>query len=956
MSATQARETPAPSAGEIEPEERAAVGVATASVETTEAGNRAAPSEDDGLPDDDPPRDPSSPAGVALTRWFREISGDDSPIVGGKAASLGEIYRNLDGHGIRVPNGFATTVEAYASLLDAPTSSQCWADVTGHESLDRVAAKALQAASLRAALEVLFHDAHLDDDVEMHARAELARDLVIATPVPAEVQDALAEGYGALCHEYGREVDAAVRSSATREDSEIASFAGQYDSFLNVRGTVEIVAAWKKCCASAFTERAISYQLGHGMDPLDGAVSVVVMKMVRSDIATSGVMFTMDPESGNRNVVHVSSSYGLGELVVQGTVSPDFFLIWKEGLRRGRSAVVHRWLGAKDVKLVYSTQGGTATESVDVHASRRRAWSLTSEEALELARMALVIEDHYGRPMDIEWAKDGYSGDLFVVQARPETIHSGEEQKNILETYSMEQACVEELRSQGRVLLTGQAVGTRIGSGKVRVYKDYQEVIERKRALRNLLKDGYRLEEIPVEAHVFDAGDVLVTSLTTPDWEPMMKEASLVVTEKGGRTSHAAIVAREFGIPAIVGCEDATGTLEPLSRVTGSCAEGDTGVVYDGEHPFEVQRVDLGELPALRTKVRLNVGFPSKALQDSMLPSDGVGLARLEFILTAQVGIHPLALFYYEELRTFVATGELATELEPFRESIEGFDHHELDTLVGAIERRTPTYAVRRQFFVDQVRYGVALICAAFYPRPVLVRLSDLKSNEYRELLGGRIFEPHEENPMIAWRGASRYVDPKFIPAFDMECDALRAVRQQIGLDNLQVMIPFCRTPEEGADVVRQLDRHGLSPQAGVPLFLMVELPSNVIDAEGFIAEMQLTGGSIGSNDLVQTVYAVSRDDLEDYAHPVDARSSAVKRMIQRAIDEFTSKGLTMGICGQAPSDHPDEVPPFLVRSGITSMSVTPDTILKVRMAVAKAEAELDPAEQPAAETGAAPS
>ena len=456
MSATQARERPAPSAGEIEPEERAAVGVATASVETTEAGNGAAPPEDDGLPDDDPPRDPSSPAGVALTRWFREIAGDDSPIVGGKAASLGEIYRNLDGHGIRVPNGFATTVEAYASLLDAPTSSQCWADVTGHESLDRVAAKALQAASLRAALEVLFRDAHLDDDVEMHARAELARDLVIATPVPTEVQDALAEGYGALCHEYGREVDAAVRSSATREDSEIASFAGQYDSFLNVRGTVEIVAAWKKCCASAFTERAISYQLGHGMDPLDGAVSVVVMKMVRSDIATSGVMFTMDPESGNRNVVHVSSSYGLGELVVQGTVSPDFFLIWKEGLRRGRSAVVHRWLGAKDVKLVYSTQGGTATESVDVHASRRRAWSLTSEEALELARMALVIEDHYGRPMDIEWAKDGYSGDLFVVQARPETIHSGEEQKNILETYSMAQACVEELRSQGRVLLTEQ--------------------------------------------------------------------------------------------------------------------------------------------------------------------------------------------------------------------------------------------------------------------------------------------------------------------------------------------------------------------------------------------------------------------------------------------------------------------------------------------------------------------
>ncbi len=865
------------------------------------------------------------------------------------------MYQNLDGKGIRVPNGFATTAHAYASFLDASVSPESWDDVTGHESLGCGASKALQSAALRTALEVLFRDAHLDDDMEMNAWAELARDLVNATPVPGAIQDALAEGYEALCLEYGSDVDAAVRSSATREDSELASFAGQYDSYLNVRGLVEIVEAWKKCCASAFTERAISYQLARGMDPLEGAVSVVVMKMVRSDIATSGVMFTMDPESGNRNVVHVSSSYGLGEMVVQGTVSPDFFLIWKEGLRRGRSAVVHRWLGAKDVKLVYSTQGGTATESVDVQGSRRRVWSLTSEEALELARMALVIEDHYGRPMDIEWAKDGYSGDLFIVQARPETIHSGEEQRNILETYSMDEALTEKLRSDGNVLLSGQAVGTRIGSGKVRVYKDYQEVIERKRALRNMLKDGRALEEIPPQAHVFDTGDVLVTSLTTPDWEPMMKDASLVVTEKGGRTSHAAIVAREFGIPAIVGCDDATGILEPLSVVTGSCAEGDTGVVYDGEHPFEVQRVDLGELPSLRTKVQLNVGFPAKALQDAMLPSDGVGLARLEFILTAQVGIHPLALLYYEELRTFVGTGELAPELEPFRERIENFDHHELDTLVGAIERRTPAYADRRQFFVEQVLYGVALICAAFYPRPVLVRLSDLKSNEYRELLGGRIFEPHEENPMIAWRGASRYVDPRFLPAFDMECDALRAVRQQIGLDNLQVMIPFCRTPEEGAQVIRQLDRHGLSPQAGVPLYLMVELPSNVIDAEGFIAEMQLTGGSIGSNDLVQTVYAVSRDDLEDYAYPVDARAPAVKRMIQRAIEEFTSQGLSMGICGQAPSDHPDEVPPFLVRAGITSISVTPDTLLKVRMAVADAEAELDAAAQVVAESDASP-
>ena len=888
------------------------------------------------------PEDPGS-TGAVLTRWFSEVGTDDGAVVGGKAASLGEMYQNLVGKGVRVPNGFATTADAYSAFLGAQVDSGCWDGVSAHESLGRIFSKALQADTLAGALEVLFRGAQPDDDVEMHARAELARALVNATPVPAAIQEALSAGYEALCEEYGGEVDAAVRSSATREDSEIASFAGQYESYLNVRGSEEILEAWRRCCASAFTERAISYQLGRGMDPLGGQVSVVVMKMVRSDIATSGVMFTLDPQSGNRNVVHVSSSYGLGELVVQGTVSPDFFLVWKDGLRRGRSAVVHRWLGAKDVKLVYSTQGGTATESVDVVASRRRQWSLTPDEALELARMALVIEDHYDRPMDIEWAKDGYSGDLFIVQARPETVHSGEERRNLLETYSLHPALISKLRDDGKVLLSGQAVGTRIGSGKVRVYKDYQEVIERKRALRNMLKDGRGIEDIPPSAHVFDEGDVLVTSLTTPDWEPMMKEASLVVTEKGGRTSHAAIVAREFGIPAIVGCEDATHVLEPLAMVTGSCAEGQTGVIYEGEHPFEVQRVDLGELPSLATKVKLNVGFPSKALQDSMLPSDGVGLARLEFILTAQVGIHPLALLYYDELRAFVRSGELAPELQPFSERVVGFDHHELDTLLDAIERRTPTYADRRQFFVDQVRYGVALICAAFYPRPVLVRLSDLKSNEYRELLGGRLFEPHEENPMIAWRGASRYVDPRFLPAFDMECDALRAVRQQIGLDNLELMIPFCRTPEEGAAVVHQLDRRGLSPQAGVPLFLMVELPSNVIEADRFMAEMQLTGGSIGSNDLVQTVYAVSRDDLEDYDHP-DARSPAVKSMIRQAIDAFTAKGLSIGICGQAPSDYPDEVPPFLVQCGITSMSVTPDTLLQVRMAVAKAEAAADTA------------
>ncbi len=882
----------------------------------------------------------ASPPGLVL--WFGEIGMADVAVVGGKAASLGEMFQQLVPKGVRVPDGFATTVEAYDRFMSAPQPPGTWDSVTAEDHMRGLMAEASRRGSLRECLQVLFADAPTGDHLDMHGRTALARRFVRATPVPDSVYDGLAAGYAALCEEYGREVDAAVRSSATREDSEMASFAGQYESFLNIRGTEAVVEAWKQCCASAFTERAVSYQLGKDMDPLEGALSVVVMKMVRSDIATSGVMFTIDPDSGNPNVLHVTSSYGLGELVVQGTVSPDSFLIWKEGLRQGRPALVHRSLGAKDRKLVYSMQGGHRTESVDVAAAQRRQWSLTRDEAQELGRMALLIEEHYGRAMDIEWAKDGYSGDLFIVQARPETVYSNGARGSVLETYTMDPDVTAALKAQGKVLATGAAVGARIGSGRVRVYQDYEEVIVRKRALRNMIKQGRQLKDIPTAERVFDPGDVLVTEMTTPDWEPMMKEAALVVTERGGRTSHAAIVAREFGIPAIVGCEGARQVLQPLTEVTGSCAEGDTGFVYEGRHEHQVHRVDMGTLPDLETKVKLNVGFPDKSLLDATLPSDGVGLARLEFILTAQVGIHPLALLYYDELRQFGESGELAPALEPFADRIRAEDPHELRTLVGAIERRTPSYADRRRFFVDQLKYGVALICAAFYPRPVLVRLSDLKSNEYRDLLGGRLFEPAEENPMIAWRGASRYIDPRFRPAFDMECEALRFVRQQIGLDNLQLMIPFCRSPEEGAEVVQLLDGFGLSPDAGVPLFLMVELPSNVIEAERFIETMSLTGGSIGSNDLVQTVYAVSRDDLEQYGHAVDARSPAVKAMIRTAITAFNRHGLEIGICGQAPSDHPDEVPPFLVSCGITSMSVTPDTLIQVRVAVAEAEAALE--------------
>ncbi len=884
----------------------------------------------------------SAATSASPIRWFSEVTSVDGGSVGGKASSLGEMYQRLSGMGVRVPNGFVTTVSAYRSFIEQPLSDAAWRSLVPR--LRSLGSKhehdASEPPTLREAVGMVLRTGAREIE-ELHERGELVRGLIMDQPVPDELSEAVVAAYRDLCEEYGRQVDTAVRSSATREDLEDASFAGQYESYLNVRGEEEILEAWHRCAASAFTDRAISYQLERGLDPMEGDLAVVVMKMVRSDLATSGVMFTLDPESGNRNVVHITSAYGLGELVVQGSVQPDTVVLWKEGLERGRNAIVHRTMGAKDRKLVYSTQGGTATESIDVDAARRRRWSLTREEATELARMALTIESHYGRPMDIEWAKDGHSGELYIVQARPETVHSNTERRNVLRTYSMDADLVRSLRTEGRVLIEGQAVGTRIGTGRVRVYGSFAEVIEKKRALRLELAAGRSLDDIPLEDHVFDKGDVLVTELTTPDWEPLMKDASLIVTEKGGRTSHAAIVAREFGIPAIVGADGARVRLKPLREVTGSCAEGETGVVYEGIHEYRVEEIDLGKDEPTSTLIKLNVGFPDKSLKDAMLPCDGVGLARLEFILTAEVGIHPLGLVYYEELLDFVKDGTVAQELEPYRARLEAEDPHELETLLGAIERRTPAYADKREFFVDQLKYGVGLICAAFYPRPVLVRLSDLKSNEYRDLLAGRLFEPMEENPMIAWRGASRYIDPDFTPAFDMETDALRWVRQDMGLDNLQLMVPFCRSPEEGEAVVRLLDQRGLSPEAGVPLFLMVEIPSNVLESDRFIDMMSLNGGSIGSNDLVQTAYAVSRDDLEHYPFALDTRSASVKALIRRAIDAFRSRGLEIGICGQAPSDHPREVPSFLVESGITSISVTPDSFQQVRVAVREAEERL---------------
>ena len=871
-----------------------------------------------------------------LAQWFDQADMNDTSTVGGKGASLGEMFQKLTTIGVKVPNGFTLTTEAFQQFITANIPEATWKNVGAAEEVDDLRRAAIQVSTLREALEVCLRDADPTDHLNLNSRAALARSLVRETPVPESIRSAIAEEYGKLCEMYSPGVDVAVRSSATTEDSAEASFAGQYESYLNVSGEQDIIEKWRRCVASMFTERAIGYHLEHNMHPLDSAIAVVVMKMARSDKASSGVMFTIDPDSGHEGVIHVGSSYGLGELVVQGVVSPDTFTVWKEGLRAGKFPIVHRTLGSKDQMMVYHEEAANEVQSIAVPFEDRRRWSLTKEECVELAHMALKIEDYFQRPMDIEWAKDGITDELYIVQARPETIHS-RARSNKMTVYKLDEIMAQQLKDDGRVMATGQAVGKRIGGGKVRLYRTYGEVLEGKRELRRLLDSGMSPEEISPELSVFDEGDVLVTEMTTPDWEPLMKQASLIITRKGGRTSHAAIIAREFGIPAIVGCSDAM-DLPNYGQVTGSCAEGDVGYVYSGDVPFEIEEVSFDESLELKTKLKLNVGFPTKSLADSRLPVDGVGLARIEFILSSELGIHPLAFVHHAAMKTYVETGALPETLKPYQESFAAVDINEVRTLVESLDSRAWAYENKADLFIDKLREGVGLICAAFHPRPVLVRLSDFKSNEYRELLGGSIFEPVEENPMIAWRGASRYLDEKFRPAFEMEIAAMKSVKYDFGLDNLQLMIPFCRTPEEGEMVKDLLEEHDIGPASGTELFVMVELPSNAIEADRFMDMMDLAGGSIGSNDLVQTVYAVSRDDLEGYQNPVDARSPAVKSMIRDIVSKFNAKGLEIGICGQAPSDFPDEYPPFLIECGITSISVTPDTALAVKRTVAQAE------------------
>ncbi|MFT0787039.1 phosphoenolpyruvate synthase [Synechococcus sp. H55.10] len=787
-----------------------------------------------------------------------EVGLRDVAQVGGKNASLGEMLQQLTPKGIRVPLGFATTAHAYRQFI--------------------------AAGGLEEKLREILKDLDIEDVRNLRERGKAARTLILQTPFPPELEQAISEAYQKLCERYGPDTDVAVRSSATAEDLPDASFAGQQETYLNVHGIQAVLNACHRCFASLFTDRAISYRQIKGFDHFQVALSVGVQKMVRSDLACSGVMFSIDPETGFKDAVLITAAYGLGENVVQGIVNPDEYVVFKPTLKQGLRPILSRKLGSKALKLVYDEEGSRSTKNVPVPESLRRQYALQDDEILELARWACLIEEHYsalrGRftPMDIEWAKDGITGELFIVQARPETVQS-QKATNRLKTYRFTQT-----EARPDPLVRGRAVGEAIGQGTARVILDVRR------------------------SDQFQAGEVLVTEKTDPDWEPIMKKASAIVTNQGGRTCHAAIIARELGIPAIVGCGNATQVLRSGDPITVSCAEGEEGRVYPGLLPYEVTEIPLEELPRPRTQLMMNVGNPEKAFGLSEIPCDGVGLARLEFIIANHIQIHPLALIHYNE----------AVKEEP------------------SLAELTAQYADKPEYFVDKLAQGVATIAAAFYPKPVIVRLSDFKSNEYAHLLGGSRYEPHEENPMIGWRGASRYTDPRYRDGFALECRAMKRVRDEMGLTNVILMIPFCRTPEEGHKVLEEMARHGLvRGENSLQVYVMCELPSNVILADEFCQIFD--GFSIGSNDLTQLTLGLDRDSAL-VAHLFDERHEAVKRMIAQVIQTVKSHGRKIGICGQAPSDYPDFAR-FLVQQGIDSISLNPDSLLKTLLVVAEAEA-----------------
>ncbi len=783
--------------------------------------------------------------------WYQELGMNDVNQVGGKNASLGEMISNLANAGVKVPGGFATTSFAFNEFLE-----QSGLEARIHESLDKL---------------------DVDDIAELTKTGEQIRNWIIETPFTPALEAALAESYQKLAGELGEQASFAVRSSATAEDMPDASFAGQQETFLNVKGLDAVKVAVKHVFASLFNDRAISYRVHQGYDHKGVALSAGIQRMVRSDKSSSGVMFSIDTESGFEDVVFVTSAFGLGEMVVQGAVNPDEFYVHKPTLAAGRPAVVRKTMGSKAIQMIYADtqEHGKQVTIEDVDPARANEFSLTDEEVMELAKQAVTIEKHYGRPMDIEWAKDGLDNQLYIVQARPETVRSNEE-ANVIETFQLER--------RGTVKCTGRAIGHKVGSGTAKVLKSIAEMDQ------------------------IQPGDVLVTDMTDPDWEPIMKRASAIVTNRGGRTCHAAIIARELGIPAVVGCGDATSLIETGDEVTVSCAEGDTGFIYGEVLPFEVVTSKVDEMPDLPVKVMMNVGNPDRAFDFARLPHAGIGLARLEFIINRMIGVHPKALLNYEAQSTDIKD--------------------EIDELIAGYE--SPV-----EFYINKLKEGIATLAAAFYPQKVIVRMSDFKSNEYANLVGGEQYEPDEENPMIGYRGASRYISDSFRDCFALECEALKRVRNDMGLTNVEVMIPFVRTVCEAKQVSELLVEHGLKRgENGLRVIMMCELPSNALLADQFLEYFD--GFSIGSNDLTQLTLGLDRDSGL-IAHLFDERNEAVKALLSMAIKAAKKAGKYVGICGQGPSDHEDFAN-WLVEEGIDSVSLNPDTVLETWLYLAEQE------------------
>ena len=795
---------------------------------------------------------------MKFVKWFEELGARDVALAGGKNASLGEMIRNLGKKGVNIPSGFAITAEGYKYVIEK--------------------------AGISPKIKDILADLDTHDMENLAKRGAKIRDLIANSPCPKELEEEIRAAYREMERKYGRNVDVAVRSSATAEDLPTASFAGQQETYLNVRGEQELIGKVMDCFASLFTNRAISYRVDKGFDHLSVYLSVGVQKMARSDLACSGVIFSIDPESGFRDVVYITAAYGLGENVVQGIVDPDQFYVFKPTLKEGFRPIVEKKLGTKEKRLVYR-RDGTGTEQQEVKVGEQRKFTLNDDEVLTLARWACIIEEHYKLPMDIEWAKDGITGGLFIVQARPETVHSQMDMAS-LKTYVLEE--------EGRLLLTGEAVGTRIGQGEVNIIESSTEI------------------------HKFKKGQVLVTDMTDPDWEPIMKVAGAIVTNKGGRTCHAAIVSRELGVPCVISTGKGTEVLKKVKQVTVDCSQGG-GRIYEGKLKYRIEEIEVSKLPRPDTRIMMNFGIPDGAFIQSQIPNDGVGLAREEFIINSYIGIHPMALIEYDELKKAAHTDK------------------KLAKVIEEIDKRSASYEDKREFFIDTLAMGIAKIAAGFYPNEVIVRFSDFRTNEYANLIGGYRYEPEERNPMIGWRGASRYYDARFKPAFGLECQAIKKVRDGMGLTNVKVMVPFCRTPEEGRKVIKAMAEFGLEQgENGLEVYVMCEIPSNVILAEEFANVFD--GFSIGSNDLTQLTLGLDRDS-ELVAHIFDERDEAVKRLVKQVIDiaHRHKPRRKVGICGQAPSDFP-EFAEFLVQCGIDSMSLNPDVILSTRLNAAEAE------------------